>query len=452
MNLLVILLFISVFATEFLAKQLKLIHPYFILVPEVLSAIAVLVIVCYLMAGKRWTLDWRYGLFFALYIFVIAFGFLVQDVPSGAVVAGMRSYLKFIPFFLLPAIYPFTARQLKTQLIVLLTILAVQSPLAVYQRFVQFAHKMHTGDPIVGMTTASGVLTTLMMCAVVVVVALYLRRKLSFPVMLAAVAVFCLPATINETKVTVVMLPIAVLLPAFFMPRGSRSLRRLVPIAVVGSVAGLAFVSVYDRLIANRADGHTIESFLFERGVDTYLYTGAADGENVYIGRLDSIAMAFERLSKDPLALSFGLGAGNVSESFLPAFHGKYAAYYKRFGLDVTQVTSFLWEIGVVGVAAYLLFYFIVWQDARFLARRNEESAALGQVWATVVVIMGLALFYNNIFSINETGYLFWFYSGVVAASAGMLRRTTRRQRERQPQRTAPSWAQPISRAAPTYR
>jgi hypothetical protein len=456
MSFLVIVLFISVFATEYLAKQLAVVHPYFILLPEALSGIALLAIFGYVLTGRRWMLDWRYGIFLALYLFVVGFGFVAQEVPAGPVVAGLRTYLKFLPFFLLPAIYPFSTRQLKVQAVVLLTLLAIQSPLAVYQRFVQFADQMHTGDPIRGMTTASGVLTTLTICAIVVVVVLYLRRKLSFPVMLGAVAVFLLPATLNETKSTLILLPIAVLLPPLFMPRGSRALRQLFPVVLVGCAAALAFMTVYNHLIQNRGDGQPIERFFADRGIDEYLYTGAADGEEVFIGRVDSIVIAVERLAEDPLALAFGLGAGNVSKSFLRGFDGTYAHYYQRFGVGVTQATTFLWEIGAIGVATYLLFYFLVWQDARFLARQDTEFAILGQIWATVVVIMGMALFYNSVFAINETGYLFWFYSGLVAGSATLHRRRSSRAKLPSHDRPA-SWLAtpepaPASRSALTYR
>ncbi len=48
----------------------------------------------------------------------------------------------------------------------------------------------------------------------------------------------------------------------------------------------------------------------------------------------------------------------------------------------------------------------------------------LGQLWATIMLIMTFALLYHSIFSMNEIGYPFWFYSGVVAARARALRRS----------------------------
>ena len=425
MNVLVIALFVVVFAAEFVVNQLGLGHRYLVLLPELVSAVAVLALLNYLLAGRRWSLDMRYWVVLAAYLFVLIFGFFAQTMPSGAIVSGMRNYLKFLPFFLLPAVYPFTPRQLGVQLVVLFGLLAVQSPLAVYQRFVQYGDRLHTGDPVTGFTTSSGVLSILMMAAVAVVVSLYLRRMIKFRTMLFAVAVFVLPTTLNETKATLLLLPVALLLPSFFMPRGSGAWRRLMPIAVVGGLAGTAFVTGYNYLIQNRDDAPPIGSFVTEGHAQSYLYSGAADGKKRYIGRMDSIVIATRRLAEDPLALAFGLGAGNVSESPLRAFHGEYAAYFHRFGVGHTQVTTFLWETGIAGLAVFAWLCVLLLRDARRLAREEGSVGLLAQAWGTVLVMIIMTLLYVSTFAINEIAYFFWLYAGVLASTAARLRRAS---------------------------
>lgn len=426
MNLLVISLFISVFSTDYFAQQLGVISVYWTLLPEALTGIATVVVLARFAAARGITLDWRYAAFLALFCFVLVFGFVAQSVPTGAVVAGLRNYVKFIPFFLLAAIFPFTNRQLRIQAGFLLAILFLQSPLAVYQRFVQFADKMHTGDPIRGMATTSSALSLLMVCVVALAVSLYLRRRIRLPMLLVAIGVFVLPATLNETKATLLLLPVALLAPAMFMPRGSRSLRRIVPIVAVGSLALGTYMSVYNYLIQNRNSGQELGTFFSERYVDDYLYTGVAEGESKRYGRFDSIAIAAQTISRDPLTLAVGYGAGNVSESSLPGFDGQYASYVERYGVIVTQVSHSLWEIGVIGLFCYLLFYWLAFRDARFLARTDSPNAIFGQVWATVTIIMTMALVYKSVFTMNEIAYLFWFYTGVVARQAYLARRARR--------------------------
>lgn len=423
MNLLVKLLFVAIFLSGYLAQNLRVVASYWALVPEALSGIALLAVVARLVSGRPVLLDWRYGLFLSLFSFVLLFGFLAQSMPVGAIVSGLRNYAKFIPFFLLPAVYPFTRRQLGSQLAVLLTLLLIQTPLAFYQRFVQFASAMHTGDPVRGMTESSNSLSMLMVCAIIVFVALYLRRRIGLMLLLCASAAYFLPTTIDETKGTLVMMPVALLAPAMFMPPGSRSFGRVLRVAMIGGAALLLYVTVYDALIQYRHNGRDVGDFFTEGHVESYLYSGAARGEDRYVGRFDSVAIAARKLSEDPLRLAFGLGAGNASQSSLPGFEGQYASYFNRYGVAVTQVSDFLWEIGVVGLLTYLLLYLFVFQDARLLAKTGGPYAAYGQVWATVIIIMTMALMYKAVFAGNVLAYLFWYYSGVVAREAYVERR-----------------------------
>src|SRR5690606_11293781 len=181
MNALVILMIVSAFSSGYLAQQLQVIPGYGVLIPELLSGIAMLAVLLRLIGGHGIALDWRYVVFLALFFFTLTIGFAAQSVSPGVIVSGLRSYVKYVPFFLLAASFPFADRQLKAQLTVLLAILLLQIPLAVFQRFVQFADKMHTGDPIRGMATSSSALTLLMICAIALLVSLYLRRRIKLP-------------------------------------------------------------------------------------------------------------------------------------------------------------------------------------------------------------------------------------------------------------------------------
>jgi hypothetical protein len=364
-------------------------------------------------------------------------------VPTGAVLAGVRSHLKFIPFFLLPAVYRFTPEQLRTQLIVLLVLLLMQTPLAAYQRFIEYAHQMNSGDPVRGTAATSSALSMLMICAIVGVVVAYLRKRIAFWRVLALIGWFFLPTTLNETKATLLLLPVAFVVPALFMPRGSRAARRMLPIVAVGAIAGIVFIGVYDTLIQNRQGGQSIGEFVGEAGFERYLYSGAAEEGANYIGRFDSLQFAMDNISREPLKLAFGLGAGNTSTSFLAAFDGQYAHYFDRYGVGMTQLTQLLWEVGIVGVLAYLLLYYFVFLDARTVARSNDQFADIGQAWVAIVVVMAFGLIYKSIFAFNEIGYLFWYFSGLVASRAVLVRQQRRSRVKQRVWRDAPTLARP---------
>jgi hypothetical protein len=245
-----------------------------------------------------------------------------------------------------------------------------------------------------------------------------------------------LPTTINETKATLLLLPVALVVPALLMPHKARLLRKLAPIFGVGILAGTAFVLVYDSMIKEREFAGPLSGYLEGDTLRYYLYTGAANTDQPYVGRFDSIEIALDHTSRDPLKLAFGYGAGNVSESFLPEFAGTYSDYYVRFGVGQTQVTQFLWEVGIVGLLAYLFLLYLVTRDSLTLARSSDSAAPLGQLWTVAVIIMSFGLIYKSVFSMNDFGYLFWYFSGVVASRAVVVRQRARRSVPQAP----PSW------------
>jgi hypothetical protein len=421
---LVMALLSAILVLEYLVRDRGLLSSYFLLVPELLSGIAMLIVFARLVAGVRISLDWRYGAFIAVLLATIVFGYAVQEVPTGAMVAGARNYLKFLPFFLLPAVCNFTPRQLRAQLLLVLVLLMAQTPLAFYQRFVEFAAKMNDGDPIKGTTTTSSSLSMFMVVAIAGMVVLYLRGRLRLLAVLLLIGWLFIPTTINETKATLLLLPFALLVPAFMMPAGSKAARKLVPIAMIGAAAGVSFVLVYNSLIQYRQYSHTLGDLV--SGPDLikyYFYTGAAEHDAEYVGRFDSIEFAVEHTARDPITFAFGLGAANVAESFIPQFAGKYWSYYMRFGVGQTQITTFLWEIGAVGMLAYLALFWFLWSDAVVLARSDDYAAQLGQIWTVAMVVMAFGLLYKSVFSMNDVGYLFWYFSGVVASRAVAVRR-----------------------------
>src|SRR6185503_11702193 len=369
MHWLVTALFVQILVVEYLIKSRGFLHPYAILLPEVLSGVAMLVVLIRIMGGARVAFDWRYGLFLAALLFTVTVGFLVQDVPDGAMLAGARSYIKFLPFFLLPAVHRFTPKQLHAQLVLLLVLAMLQTPLAVYQRFVEFASSMHSGDPVKGTLTTSSAMSLFMLAAIAGAVSFYLRGHLRLRALLVLCAWLFLPTTINETKATLLLLPFALLVPAMLMPGKGRHLRQLAPIVAVGFVAVTAFVLVYNYLIQFREHAGPISEY-FTGGALHYLYTGAANTDEINIGRFDSIEFALDYTSRDPLTL----------------------------------------------------------------ARSSNAEALLGQIWAVAVVIMTFGLVYKAVFAMNDLGYPFWYFSGVVASRAVLVRQAARRRVRQAPE------------------
>lgn len=276
-----------------------------------------------------------------------------------------------------------------------------------------------------------------MVSGVAVLTVLYVKRRLSLPVLLIATAFLLLPTTLNETKATVVMLPIAMLVPLFCIRKSERPFRRLLPLATVFAATGIVFVSVYNTLLQEYRDPEgSIQEFWLEGGLYDYVYKGSVEGDH-RVGRLDSLQLAVRGISESPLRAAFGLGIGNVSPAQLPGFGGDYAHYYDAYKIAFTQLSMLLWNLGFMGPVLFGFFFMAVFRDALLLARSEGDNAYLGQVWAPVTLIAAMCFLYKPILTMNEIAFPFMFYAGVVARRAWSLRREQRATR-REPARAGP--------------
>ena len=426
MNFLVCALFVVIFLIEYVTG-LGIVSRYAILIPEMFSGIVVLVIFARLIAGRGMAVGPRYLTALGVLALVMLIGIVAQGVASGTIIAGMRGYLKYLPFFFLPAVYDFSDRQLKVQFSVLAVLLVIQTPLTIYQRFVEYISRMHTGDYIIGTLSTASSLSLLVMCAVAMIMVLYLRRRIGIFTMAVCTAVILVPATINETKATLLLFPVVLIAPMFFMPNRRVVLRKFLPIVAMGSLALVVFVGVYDYLATFSPYTQSVSEYLTdeESATSFYLYTGATSIDQYgYVGRADSLILAYQHALQDAFRFAFGLGIGNVNTSVVSSFSGEYAFYGVRHGSELTQISHFIWEVGFVGLALYLLIFYMMYRDARWLANRDDFTGVVGQFWATGMIVMVFALLYARVFDFNEIGYIFWFFSGLVVSKRYRLSRS----------------------------
>ena len=142
MNKLLFFVFVTIFSIDYLAVQLQLISRQFTLAPELFSALVMLIVIMRFTVGKTFALNPKYVILIGFLLVHMIIGIIINLVSAGTVIAGIRNYMKFLPFFLLPAVYNFSDAQIRNQLKLLLALVLLQSPLAIYQRFIQFADRM----------------------------------------------------------------------------------------------------------------------------------------------------------------------------------------------------------------------------------------------------------------------------------------------------------------------
>jgi hypothetical protein len=135
MNKFIYLLFGSVFFLDYLSLKLDIIDSSIALLPDILSLVAALVIL--VLAGSRDSaVPKKYVVLFLFLVAVILIGIASNSTTAGSLIIGIRNYLKFLPFFFLPAVFAFSKKQPGSQLKLLLAFVLLQGPLALFQKFV----------------------------------------------------------------------------------------------------------------------------------------------------------------------------------------------------------------------------------------------------------------------------------------------------------------------------
>src|SRR6201996_137808 len=273
MHALFLLLVLSSTSVDWLVLNYKL-FPLLRLIPEAFSALAVLVIMARGTRGGFGLVAPRYWFVFGLMSVVIFCGILTNDVGSGPALAGMRSYLRAIPLFLLPAVYPFTEKQIKQQMLVILGVCFVQIPVTIWQRYTVYSANRFSGDSVVGTMADSGVLSIFLICCVMVATGLMLKNRISRPVYAALFFLLLFPTTINETKATVVLLPLGLLTTVV---AGSPPGKRVKVLTVsLGLLLGFAaiLIPIYDAMEVNNPHKdaqHLTDFFTNTQSMDSYL-------------------------------------------------------------------------------------------------------------------------------------------------------------------------------------
>ena len=431
MNKFIYLLFGSVFFLDYLAIKLEIIDRSIALLPDVLSMVAALVII--VLAGSRDSaIPKKYVILFLCLLAVILTGIASNATTAGSLIIGIRNYLKFLPFFFLPAVFAFSEKQLGLQLKLLLALVLLQGPLGLYQKFIQFGITS-SGDYISGTLSSGGQLPILLAGAIAILTAFYLRQRMTTARYGTFLALMALPIMLSESKASIGYIPLAFIVPIFTNYRtgtNRRNGKQTLGVLTLLAVVGLAFVVTYDYFAQfgreNRRGG--LVEFFTSGTAETYLNRGAIGSRRINkTGYVDLVLLPLVELSDEPFKLFFGLGIGSVSGSALESLAADKVDTGDYSGRVGSSVSMFLWEIGVFGLLIYLTFFYMLYRDATKLSKGDGIVNRLALGWTGVIALATLALFFRNIFQDGAIAYTFWFYSGMVAAIALRMKKGERK-------------------------
>jgi len=389
--------------------------------PEILGALAALIVIIMGTQTRFKFVRPAYWLLGIAALLVMASGVLVNSVDVGPTFAGIRTYLRGLPWFFVPAVFAFSDQHIRQQLKLLLIIGCVQLPIAAEQRMRtndgSTGVAVVTGDWTVGTLGDSGTLSIFLACLICVAAALYIRKTIDLKRFIIIFAVLLVPTLINETKGTLIFLPIGLLLVFTYAANPGKRLKYIFTALMFVTLFVSIYIPVYDALGKDREYAVPLTEFLTDqRRLERYFVTDKGVGSEGEVGRGDALMVPFYFLAKEPIHLAFGLGMGNAAESALgQQFNGAYAPLLAQF--LITGFTRIALELGFLGVLLVIVFFWAVYKDARYVARMNSElkgTVAAGLIGATAVIWLGM--FYNDVTITPSVSYLFFYYSGLIAA------------------------------------
>jgi hypothetical protein len=390
--------------------------------PELLSAAAAAVVIMLGTTSRFAFVRPAYWIAFLAFLLSMIAGVVANGVDAGPIFAGVRTYLRGVPWFFIAAVWPMTEKDLRGQLLLLAGICVLQVPIAIQQRILTaddyYGFVAVTGDWTVGTLQDSGVLSIFLIGALCVLAAAYERKLVPFRWFLPLFVLMLLPTTINETKGTLVMMPIGLLVAFSVAAEPGTVVKRAFAATGLLVVALAIFVPVYDWLNEEREYGVSIGEFVSNpAAIEKYIFSGAEVGTQGEVGRADAVIIPTMETLQDPVRAAFGVGIGNASESALGAgFTGRFGDVYKSFLM--LSYSRFILELGLVGVLLILAVYAMVFGDARRLAATDRSLfGMLAAGWTGFTIVMVLGSLYTKVEVFSSLNFLYWYFSGVIVAA-----------------------------------
>lgn len=419
MRWLIHILFIVIFTFNYILEITGISTKLLLILPELFSIYIGLYVLLLFAFKKNAKIQLRYLFFFCAFALHLAIGIIGNHVQPLAVIAGMRTYLKFLPLFFLPLLYAVSEPQLRSQLIVLTVLGIMQLPIATYQRFFQYAN-VFSGDLIAGTLTSAPSLTIYLVGVIAVMIGFYLKKRISTKTFVVLTAFMFIPTAINETKATVILLPFALIIPTLYEASKEKRIKILATVIPVGVLLILGFNYAYQTFYT---EGGRLDAFAFFSSgrAETYLYRGAEASQvtgdsSLEVRRIDAIVLAYKENSKDFFRLVWGVGIGNAAVSFSRKFQGKYNSEFMRLGGKQNSISGFIWEIGLLGIVHVIWLLVLIYLDALNLRKRNDLIGSLALGWIGVTVVFLISLPYQNLITKSELIYPFSYLSGYLSA------------------------------------
>lgn len=196
-----------------------------------------------------------------------------------------------------------------------------------------------------------------------------------------------LPLALGETKIVLVMIPLIwfVLIRHDFM----KSPVKYLPVLFSGAIVTLLLLYIYVVFV--------YDSTLAEVWEETMSYNFEDRGYGTLFLNRTTVLTFWANLQgmHDPMGFFFG---GGIGSSYLGDVSGNVGLRYPGYGIDLTVVSTILWDLGVVGLLLFLSIFVSAWYLGDKIYRETNSIEIKADILAiqAALILFGVLLNYSR--------------------------------------------------------
>lgn len=307
----------------------------------------------------------------------------------GEFIAGFKRYFQVFGLLLALAFIPLNKKDIIRWQYLLLGVAVLQLPFALYEFLILVPQRggmelnSYTTDVVAGTFGANmegGSPNVVMVVMLLIMFSFIFSRWRSGLLQTKWLFVFSvlllMPLGLGETKIAVVMLPLAWMV--LIRHDVVKSPIKYLPVMLAGVLVTFVLLYIYVEFIMQSTIPEVVESTI------GYNFSDGKYGES-FLNRTTVLSFWFNQQSlSDPLAMFFGNGIGS---SFLGQISGHIGLMYPGYGINLTTLSTLLWDLGIVGTLLFLAIFVCAWISANRLYRATDNPQVKADLLAIQVAI-----------------------------------------------------------------
>ena len=347
---------------------------------------------------------------------------------SSEVFGAIKRNYQFIGLAFALAVVPFSRKTIRNWMLFMLVLAMAQLPFALYQRFELVPLRFNLPNRVVPVDIVAGtfeasmfgggnsnVMAFLILLVLAGLLCAYRERVLNGAKTLLLAGVTAIPLGLGETKMVLALLPVALF--AVF----SDLIRKRPALFAIGSMVS-AFLMVGLFYVYVSVQNHDTRNMTFEQKVQEnidYNFGELGYYEGPSLNRSTVVKFWWDKNGMgNPVRAAFGYGLGS-SYSAPGADNPGYLSFrYSGHVIDLTGVSTLLWELGVFGLLLFCLVLLSAWTTCRQLIERADpglDRAFCRTLSASVIMIAVLFLASNAMFWAPSMETLMMLTFGLIA-------------------------------------